>query len=285
MKRAYEDWTPTGASMRDVLRAESICDEYRAAGYTLTLRQLYYQFVARGLIANNDKSYNRLGSLIDRGRKAGYLDWSMIEDRTRNLQALPHWDTPGDVIAAAKRSYGNDTWSDQPTRVEVWVEKEALAGIVERAASAWDCAWFSCRGYVSQSEMWNAAQRLGGYIAEGQRVVVLHLGDHDPSGIDMSRDIRDRLERFIIGDAGSRLGWGSTFVDAYDEDRESCLIEMGQHFDAVREGLGFGTDPDYYTDTISEMIEVRRIALTIEQVRQFNPPPNPAKMSDSRAGD
>jgi len=112
----------------------------------------------------------------------------------------------------------------------VWVEKEALAGVVAKAAERQDVPWFSCRGYVSQSELWGAAQRLIGYEDDGQDVLILHLGDHDPSGIDMTRDIEDRLELF---------GCSAT---------------------------------------------VRRIALNMDQVQRYNPPPNPAKLTDSRVG-
>lgn len=231
---AYEDWKPGAAALDVIQRAEQICRSYAAQGYDLTLRQLYYQFVARALIPNNLQSYKRLGDIVNKARMAGLLDWNYIVDRTRNLRGTPHWDDPSSIIDSAAYSFRIDKWEDQPTRVEVWVEKEALAGVVQRAADFHDVDWFSCRGYVSQSELWSAGRRLGRYIRDGQDVVILHLGDHDPSGIDMTRDIRDRLELFIGDDAHGRL-------------------------------------------------EIRRIALNFDQVEQYDPPPNPAKLTDSRA--
>jgi len=112
--------------------------------------------------------------------------------------------------------------------VEVWIEKDALVGVFERVSQELDIGLFSCRGYTSQSEMWVAAQRLRRYEQAGQEVVILHFGDHDPSGLDMTRDITDRLALF-----GANL-------------------------------------------------DVRRLALTMDQVREYNPPPNPAKETDSR---
>lgn len=251
MKTQYEAWNPGPDARIDIRRAEAICQQYAAQGYDLTLRQLYYQFVSRDWIPNTVQSYKRLGSVINRARMAGLLDWHYIVDRTRNLAANSHWDTPGDIMRSAAHSFGIDKWSDQPRRVEVWVEKEALAGIVGQVASRLDVAYFSCRGYVSQSELWRAGRRLGQYLDRGQGVTVLHLGDHDPSGIDMTRDIRERLELFI------------------GEDQGDFVLRDP---DALNE-------PDDLPN-----LEVRRIALNFDQVRRYSPPPNPAKETDSRSG-
>jgi len=269
MRRAYESWTPGPDARSIIRRAAEICASYASQGYDLTLRQLYYQFVARGWIPNTQQSYKRLGDIINHARMAGLLDWSYIVDRTRNLRHLSHWENPQGVITAAANGYGVDLWRGQPARVEVWVEKEALAGIIQQAADRWDCPWFSCRGYVSQSELWGAGRRIGRYLADGQRVVILHLGDHDPSGIDMTRDIRERMERFAYCD------WISD-VDrtvANDEGRATYGAIMDSISARLREQPP-GGDP----------IEVRRIALNYEQVEEYDPPPNPAKLTDSRAG-
>lgn len=81
--------------------------------------------------------------------------------------------------------------------MEVWIEKDALAGVIENVCRRNDVPFFSCRGYTSQSEMWAASQRIMSHINNEQNVTIIHLGDHDPSGIDMSRDIEERLQMFI----------------------------------------------------------------------------------------
>lgn len=125
-----------------------------------------------------------------------------------------------------------ELWENQSKRVEVWIEKDALVGVIEGICNETDVPHFSCRGYVSDSEMWRAGRRILRHTRDGagQPVIILHLGDHDPSGIDMTRDIQGRLELF------------SDYAD----------------------------------------LEVRRIALTMEQVKEQRPPPNPAKITDSR---
>lgn len=227
---------------------------YQAQGLDLTLRQAYYRLVAAGVIPNTEQSYKRVGGIINQARLAGRLDWDHIVDRTRNMRSNSHWDTPADIIDSAARSYAEDKWDRQGTRVEVWVEKDALVGVLQAVCPDNDVAYFSCRGYTSQSEVWGAAQRLGEYIERGQKVVVIHLGDHDPSGVDMSRDIEDRLRMFIAQDQfGSPANGPDDYSEIYRSDTEHVLA-------------------------------IERIALNMDQVRQYNPPPNPAKITDSRAG-
>lgn len=222
-------------TLRMIEQANAIIREYQAEGYELTLRQLYYQFVSRDLLPNNLRSYKNLGSAVNDGRMAGLIDWEAIVDRTRELRGRQHWDSPGQIIKAAANSYNVDRWAGQAVQPEVWIEKDALLGVFERVCLTLDVPYFSCRGYTSQSEMWEAGQRMLCRSRDrNQQTVVLHFGDHDPSGIDMSRDIADRLRLFVSED---------------DED----------------------------------LVELKRIALNEDQVEQYDPPPNPAKTTDSRA--
>lgn len=220
-------------SLALITRCNEIITEYTKQGYKLTLRQLYYQLVSRDIIPNKQAAYNMVGNVVNDARLAGLIDWDAIEDRTRNLATLGHWDSPEDIIAACADSFMLDKWSTQPYRVEVWVEKEALAGVVARSCNRLDVPYFSCRGYTSQSEMWGAAMRFVNYEKAHQIPYIIHLGDHDPSGIDMSRDIQDRIQLFM--------------------KRHGC-----------------------------SNFEFKRIALNMDQVREYNPPPNPAKSTDSR---
>jgi hypothetical protein len=233
----YVDKRFRRASLDVIAQADAILTQYAAQGFTMTLRQVYYQFVSRGLIPNRQSEYKRLGEILNDARLAGLLDWSHMEDRTRNLNAYPFWDSPADIIASAAASFRRDRWKEQETYVEVWIEKDALTGVIDVPCGDLYVPYFSCRGYTSQSELWQAARRLirqtSGANA-GRRAVVLHFGDHDPSGIDMTRDIEDRLAMF-------------------------CRAH----------GAPAPT--------------VNRLALNYDQVEQYNPPPNPTKLTDSRA--
>src|SRR6185369_17710545 len=101
-------------------------------------------------------------------RLGGLVDWDAIEDRTRDLVENSHWETPSAIISTVVRAYKLDRWADQDYRVEVWVEKAALAGVMERVCRELDCPFFACRGYTSQSEMYSAGCRLREYAEADQ---------------------------------------------------------------------------------------------------------------------
>lgn len=225
----YEPKSFSAGSLRVIEQANTIIEIYQAQGFTLTLRQLYYQFVSRDLIPNTMQSYKRLGSIINDARMAGLIGWDAIEDRTRNLQRLSTWNDPRQIMDAVISQYRVDYWDAQRMVPEVWIEKEALVGVIEAVCRKYQVPYFACRGYVSQSEQWAAGQRFAEKISRGQTPVILHLGDHDPSGIDMTRDNQARLSLFA-----------------------------------------------------GEEIRVERLALNWDQIREYKPPPNPAKMTDSR---
>lgn len=229
-KIAYLTKTFRDKSMALIDEANGIIAEYLAQGFSLTLRQLYYQMVARGIIPNTQADYKRLGSLLADARMAGLVDWLAIEDRTRNLRGNSHWASARDIMRSVVAQYQIDKWQNQPRRVEVWIEKDALVGVIDAVCRKLDVPYFSCRGYTSASEMWRAGERILRYLADGQSAHVIHLGDHDPSGLDMTRDIQERLDLFTGGG-----------------------------------------------------VVVERIALNAAQIERYAPPPNPAKLSDSRA--
>lgn len=134
-------YTPRSFSVASCLlidKANEIIAEYEAMGFDLTLRQLYYQMVARDIIANKQTEYKRLGSIINDARLAGLIDWDRINDLTRELRSVSHWGAPGDIIDSAARAFRLDKWADQDYRLEVWVEKDALRNVVERICTALD---------------------------------------------------------------------------------------------------------------------------------------------------
>ena len=233
MKIAYINTKFQKKALDIIEKANNIIEEYQADDMNLTLRQLYYQFVALGFLPNKQPEYGRLGSIISRARLAGLIDWDAIIDLTRNKKSLQSWTDPGQIIRAASYSFKLDHWRGQTYYVEVWIEKEALVGVIDSICKKLDVGYFACKGFVSQSEMWSASQRLIDEYHNGRDPVIIHLGDHDPSGIDMTRDIEDRLSLFFDGD--------------------ECPAP-----------------------------KVVRIALNMNQIEELNPPPNPAKSTDSR---
>lgn len=179
-----------------IIKINAILGEYQLQGYRLSLRQLYYQLVARALIENTVQSYKRIGGLVSDARLAGLVDWAMIEDRGRNLVQNAHWDSPAHIIRIAARQFQIHKWEDQPYYIEVMVEKDALSGVLEPVCAELDIPITANKGYSSSSAMYEAAKRLKRRQDEGKQVTIIYLGDHDPSGIDMTRDVDDRLAQF-----------------------------------------------------------------------------------------
>lgn len=176
-----------------------ILDKYSAAGYDLTLRQLYYQLVSKNVVENTEQSYKRIGGIVSDARLAGLLDWSMIRDRERVSRSNPHWDSPAEVLRSAASSWNQDLWRDQPYHVEVMVEKRALEGILIPLCSKLDVTFTANKGYSSTSALYETGKRMEEFKNDGKKICVIYLGDHDPSGMDMSRDVLDRLIMFSHG--------------------------------------------------------------------------------------
>ena len=232
MKYAYvenEKFIANTKKMDIVHKANVIIAQYEQMGIKLSLRQLYYQLVGRNWIANKDTEYKKLGELMKDARLCGLVDWEAIEDRNRILRSLNHWQSPESILAAVASQYREDKWATQPYRVEVWVEKDALLSVIEQPCNEFQVPYLSCRGYNSITAQWEGAMRAKAFKRNNQKTYIIHIGDHDPSGIDMSRDIQERLAVFGV------------------------------------------------------KVEFMRIALNFDQIQRYNLPPNPTKLSDTRA--
>lgn len=294
MKMAFTEMRIGAEAMALIRLSNQIIEDYESQGYKLSLRQLYYQLVSRNAVPNTEQSYKRVGSIISNARECGLSDWDMIEDRNRTCIVPSHWSSPDQIVQVCARQYRIDKWADQPNYCEVMVEKQALEGVLEPVCNGEDIPFTANKGYSSSTMVYHAARKLrmeflrrckkmhdeqfgwfGGRIdfpdlgdrnsdrnaylemmstmasdellhfSENNglelsekgiemclpRIIVFYLGDHDPSGIDMSRDIAERLRKF----------------------------------------------------SDQTPIEVRRLALNMEQIEQLRPPENPAKITDSRA--
>ncbi len=207
-----------------------IVEEYEEMNYNLTVRQVYYQLVSRDIIPNNLDSYQRTSRILKDARMLGLVDWDTIEDRARQSVMPNEFDNVSIFMKAAINSYRLPRWKDQDHYVEVIVEKEALAGILRTLTIKYHVLLLSNKGYSSASAIHEASQRIKYQTSsEEKQCHILYLGDHDPSGMDMVRDIQDRLDELLCS------------------------------------------------------VSVEKVALTMDQIDMYDPPPNPVKDSDSRS--
>ncbi len=193
MKEAFIKRNFSEESLGTIKIINRILDEYRTQGFRLSLRQLYYQLVARDYIPNTQRSYKNVGNLVSNARQAGLIDWLMIEDRNRETNIPAHWDNPAQIVEAAARSFRIDKWENQEYHIEVMVEKDALSGVLEPVCRQLDIGITANKGYSSSSTMYEIGKRLKDFRRDGKTICILYLGDHDPSGIDMTRDVEERL--------------------------------------------------------------------------------------------
>lgn len=205
MKQCYVEKRLNAANRKLVDVMEKIADAYSAAGYTMTTRQLYYQLVARDFIANTLQEYKRIASIINDAKLAGLLDWDAFEDRTRAFERRGHWETPESMVQGCAEQFYVDMWATQERRVFVIVEKEALVGVLGRVCERFDVPLLAARGYPSATVLREfAVADMRRAERAGQHCLILHLGDHDPSGIDMTRDLQERLSLFTHSDVALR---------------------------------------------------------------------------------
>jgi hypothetical protein len=230
MKEEFIPRKFAAASLALIARANTVIERYQGMGYRLTLRQLYYQLVAADLIPNNIKSYKNLASLINDARLAGKVDWEAIEDRGRETVTPNVWSSPSQILRVVAGQYREDLWIGQPWHIEVMAEKDAVSNVIEPVCDELGVRFTANRGYPSASLLKDIAERVEDAVENRHEIAFLYFGDHDPSGLDMDRDV---------------------------------LARVGL--------LSHETEIDF-----------RRIALTWDQIETWNPPPNPAKQTDSR---
>lgn len=223
----------------------SVVDYFMEEDIKLTNRQLYYQLVAKDLIPNAMEIYKRVCKFLTDARYSGFIDWDAIEDRGRVPEKHAEWYNIKRLIESATYSYRLPRWQDQDYYIELYCEKEAMESVLKPIAEKYHIYFGYNKGYSSASTMYELAQRIKEEIQEGKRAVILYLGDHDPSGLDMVRDIHKRICEFLV--------LGDEPVDIIGDDKDN------------------------------KFFQIIPLALNMQQINKYKCPPNPAKITDPRA--
>jgi hypothetical protein len=261
MKIKFRNAKLSATNKHRLQQINEIIEEYQEQDLVLTLRQLYYQLVSRDIIPNQQKEYSKLSTLLKEGRMSGIVDWNAIEDRLRQVDRPSSWSSPKAILEAALSGYRKDRMKDQANYIEVWVEKDALSGVLSRVTYQYGIPIMVNRGYSSASAMYDSYKRFRGAIDRDQNCKLLYLGDFDPSGIDMIRDIRDRIAEFL----------SKTYFDEHEEED----MQDGESEERAKSFL----------EWFETKFEIIPIALTRDQIDEYDPPENPAKRTDPRAKD
>jgi hypothetical protein len=178
-------------SIREVLKSNL------EASHPQTNRQLFYALSVAGVIAKLEKEYQRtVIRLTSEMRKAGQLPFSWIADNTRWQRKPSSFTGIKACLESVAKNYRRNLWASTPVYVEVWLEKDALAGVVMEETAVYDVPLMVARGYSSLSFLHSAAEAIK---RTGKPAYIYHLGDHDPSGVDAARDIEAKLRRYAPG--------------------------------------------------------------------------------------
>jgi hypothetical protein len=209
---------------------QAVIEEYAAAGFKLNPRGVAYRLEGTGVITKTDENFQQVEDVVKQGRMMGLIDWDLIQiGGDRAFSENPTWNGPKDRLQAAAKTYNDDKWARQKRRAYVLTEKVGLRGILEPVADEYDVPVRPCKGYDGLGDIRATALRImagtpGGRLLravhnttedgsitldeavagwsvdddsdQDQQAVVLFVGDHDPSGLDLERDVQAKLDTF-----------------------------------------------------------------------------------------
>jgi len=180
-------------SLELLAQVQEIINSY---DFALTLRQIYYQLVAKQIIPNKQKYYTKLSRLCVTGRDEGILPEEGFADRLREVDKLSSWPDLNEFMQAVKRSYRKNKWQNQDSYLEIWTEKDALRSVLTEITYQYDVALMVTRGQLSRTEVYRTAGR---YKAQNDKECYLYYcGDFDPSGLSIYDSIKKRLINFGV---------------------------------------------------------------------------------------
>jgi hypothetical protein len=160
----------------------------------MTVRQVFYQLVSRGSIAKSETEYkSTVVRLLTDMRVGGELPFHWIADNTRWMRKPRTYSSLEDALLSTAHFYRRALWEAQDAYVEIWLEKDALAGVLYAETEQWDVPLMVTRGYPSISYLYDAAETIA---ACDKPAYLYYFGDYDPSGIDIPRNVETRLREF-----------------------------------------------------------------------------------------
>ena len=159
----------------------------------MTVRQVFYQATVRGIIEKTEAGYGKVQRALVALRRNGEIPYHWIADNTRWQRKPRTFSGPQEALRQTAQFYRKDLWADHPEYVEVWIEKDALAGVVYEITDAYAVPLMVARGYASLSFLHEAGEFIE---STGKDAFIYHLGDYDPSGVDAANKIEESLREF-----------------------------------------------------------------------------------------
>jgi hypothetical protein len=160
----------------------------------MTVRQVFYRLVSTGVIDKREGEYkSTVVRLLGDMRRAGEIPFDWIADSTRWMRKPKSYSSLDNMLKRTAEAYRRSVWDNQDCYVEIWLEKDALAGVLYQETSSWDVPLMVTRGYPSLSFLHDAAETIA---AQGKPTHLYYFGDYDPSGVDIPRKVESDLREF-----------------------------------------------------------------------------------------
>jgi hypothetical protein len=184
-------------SPEEILAIRDAAYALLSESHPMTVRQVFYRLTVEGYVAKTEREYNQnVIRLLLKMRIDGDIPFSWIADNTRWMRKPTTFSSMEEVVENTARTYRRDLWGNQDCYVEIWTEKDALAGVLLEETRRWDVPLMVSRGFASVSFLHRSAE----HIEEvGKPAFLYYFGDHDPSGVHIDRSIEKRLREFAPG--------------------------------------------------------------------------------------
>lgn len=258
-KIAYEERRFAAKTALVIDQANEIMEDYDS----ITLRGLYYQFVARNYLENTIRNYKKLGDIVRNARMAGKISWDLMTDRTRSLYGYNTYDNIGEAFDMASYRYKEDLHSDQDNYIEVWCEKDALTGTIQKPCNQRRISYFPTKGYPSISALKNAADRFKREVRKGKNVIVLYLSDLDPEGIAMPKTVQETFNTMGVDVDIERIGLTLEQVRRYNPPSSVAKATSSRLQDYIDE---IGTDEVWELDALSQDVTQGLISSRLDEL-------------------
>ena len=177
-------------SRTDIERIKEGIFDFSRQMYPVTIRQIFYHLTTIGMVRKTENEYrNTVSRLCGNMREKGELPWEWIADNTRWMRKPRTYNSFEEALSLTVSTYRKNLWLYQDIDVEIWLEKEALSGVIYSITAEWDVPLMVTRGYPSKTFLHNAAENIG----HAKPCQIYYFGDYDPSGLDISRFVEERL--------------------------------------------------------------------------------------------
>lgn len=259
--RGFQDWRPRKATQDRIDQITELVERYRDEGLLpITIRQLFYRLIAEYLLPKTEQSYQQLCEIVNRARRARVISMSAIRDDGFRMDRGSHYEGQSDFFDAVSRSaesYRIDRQDGQPNRLMLWCEAGGMVPQLRKICDPYSIPVASSGGFDSTTAKHDIAQQLSTAIS----TTVLHIGDHDPSGVHIFNSLREDITAFANyydGDIQfTRLAVLPEHIAKYDLPTAPPKKSDRRSFEGDKTVQAEALDPAVMSQLVRESIESR----------------------------